>query len=137
MYVNVIENIDDNKEMKILIETNTTQRSLTNKEKRECARMWAKIYDDNKLSLKLTNKKKFVAGIMGISDKTAQRVVNEERGKINNLSEIDKFIKKIESTSRLIRAKSFNSETCDEKQNIKLCIEELKQEIDDAINRLN
>lgn len=136
--VMILENIDKKTELKILFETNSTQRSLTNEEKRESARMWATIFDNYKddPSLKLTNKKKFVADMVGISDRTAQRTINEMKGKQNQLSEVDKFIKKIEKINRLIRNKNILNETDEERRAIKLCLEELEQEIQDIKIRI-
>lgn len=136
--VMILENIDKITELKILFETNSTQRSLSNEEKRESARKWAMIFDNYKddPSLKLTNKKKFVAEMVGISDRTAQRTINEMKGKQSQLSEIDKYVKKIESVSRMLRNINISHKSEKEKRIIKLCISELEQEIIDIKIRI-
>lgn len=133
--VDIMKDINETTKLSIFYDSNVTQRDLSREEKRELAKQWAKLIINNNNGMNIKNRKKFIAQKANVSEKTAQTIINEVKGKKEKLSEIDKFVKKLSNSSRIIRNQKFSSLTNNDRSVIYKYLSELEQEINDLKTR--
>lgn len=133
--VDTMNDINEMTKLSVFYDSNVTQRDLSREEKRELARQWATLIINSDDGMKIKNRKKFIAQKANVSEKTAQTIINEVNGKKEKQSELDKFVKKLSDSSRIIRKQKFNSLSNNDRNTIKKYLLELEQEIKDLKTR--